>query len=505
MSDDLTLHPRVRQAIYEGNRDRPLTLNWAPIEPDAYDGLELPALSNRNAMKARAQIITEALAAGDRFISYSRYKQFYTYGQRYYRPTYTYHSILPAVDQLADAGLLEHEKVRPGHRGFQSRFRASAALLKEFAQVPVVYRPLEIVVLRDADGNPIDYRDNRDTHRMRKNLTALNEGLLSQQIGLGERIIREGDRLDNGGRAQAQLHRVFHRGDFGNGGRFYGGHWQNIGDRERITIDGQETVEIDYTGLHIRLLYQDIGKPMPTDPYDIDGWPRKQAKLALLIAINARTHIDAVRALADALRKGGGVSDPFATAEKLVRAVKARHPDIAHAIGSDAGVRLMRRDSDLAEQIMMEMVHAVGVVPLSVHDSFIVPATHKERLNEAMETALPCRTAGVKIPCRTAPNLETGFSVPDQGVPENTTYNMGERAGRQGGRRLGREGGGGTGAGGPAEPDERGRSDGLMSHVAGVIKEQLDEHEARMQPTPSEGLFFGAPTSRLRICRRRRA
>src|SRR5262245_22055834 len=97
MSDDLTLHPRVRQAIYEGKRDRPLTLNWAPVERDAYDCLGLPPLSNRNAMKARTQIITEALAAGDRYISYSRDNHFYTHGQRYYRSTYSYHSILPAA------------------------------------------------------------------------------------------------------------------------------------------------------------------------------------------------------------------------------------------------------------------------------------------------------------------------------------------------------------------------------------------------------------------------
>jgi hypothetical protein len=84
---------------------------------------------------------------------------------------------------------------------------------------------------------------------------------------------------------------VFHRGDFANGGRFYGGHWQNIpakGGRDRIFINGEPTTEVDYRGLHIRLLYQEAGKAMPADPYDIDGWPRKQAKLALLIAINAR-------------------------------------------------------------------------------------------------------------------------------------------------------------------------------------------------------------------------
>jgi hypothetical protein len=256
-------------------------------------------------MKARRQIIAEALVAGNRFISYSRRRAFYTETQRYYRPTYSYRSIIPPVDQLAAAGLIEHEKVPPGHRGFQSRFRATSDLLSVLSPVELQYKPLELIVLRDAAGNPIDYRDNRETRAMRKRLAELNEALLSQQIGLGDQIICEGDRLDNGGRAQTQLHRVFHRGDFANGSRFYGGHWQNIpakGGRDRIFINGEPTTEVDYRGLHIRLLYQEAGKPMPADPYDIDGLPRKQAKLALLIAINARGHTSAVRALADALR-----------------------------------------------------------------------------------------------------------------------------------------------------------------------------------------------------------
>jgi hypothetical protein len=446
MSDDLTLHPRVRRAIYEGKRDKPLTLNWTPIELDAYDCLGLPALSSRNAMKARTALITEALAAGDRWISYSRDKHFYTRGQRYYRPTYTYHSILPAVGQLADAGLFEHEKMPPGHRGFQSRFRATPALLAEMARVPIEYRPLEIIILRDADGNPVDYRDSRETRWMRKQLSEFNEALLGQQIALGDRIIREGDRLDNGGRAQAQLHRVFHRSDFNLGGRFYGAHWQNIpaeGARDQITINGEPTTEVDYTGLHIRLLYAEAGKPMPADPYDVDGWPRKQIKLALLIAINARTHIDAVRALADALRQSGGVADPYATAEALIRAAKTRHPDIAHTIGSDAGVRLMRQDSEIAARVMREVMRATGIVPLPIHDSFIVPTSRQQHLMEAMENALPCHTTRVKIPCHTTSNLETVFRLSDQGATENRCDNMGWRAGWDGG---------GVGTGRPAEP-----------------------------------------------------
>src|SRR5262249_38528450 len=130
----------------------------------------------------------------------------------------------------------------------------------------------------------------------------------------------------------------------------------------------------------------------------LDGWPRKQIKLALLIAINARTHIDAVRALADRLRLDS-VANPYPTAQGLIRAAKAAHPHIAHAIGSDAGVRLMRRNSEIAAQVMCQVLRATGILPLSVHDSFIVPIVHEGRLQEAMENALPCHTAGVKIPC----------------------------------------------------------------------------------------------------------
>jgi hypothetical protein len=267
---------------------------------------------------------------------------------------------------------------------------------------------------------------------MRKQLAEFNEALSGQLISVGDRIIREGDRLENGGRAQAKLHRVFNRGSFDYGGRFYGAHWQNIpaeGGRDRIKINGEETVELDYAGMHIRLLYAEAGKPAPADPYDVEGWPRKQIKLALLIAINARTHIDAVRALADALRLGGGVADPFATAQALIRAAKARHPHIAHAIASDAGVRLMRRDSEIAAQVMREVLRATGVMPLPVHDSFIVPISQQEGLMAAMENALPCHNERVKIPCCTASNLETAFSVADQGAIKNPCNNMG-RAGR---------------------------------------------------------------------------
>ena len=218
----------------------------------------------------------------------------------------------------------------------------------------------------------------------------LNEGLLAQQIGMDDQIIREGDPLDNGGRARTQMHRVFHRAKWWAGGRGYGPFWQNIpaDDRSRLTINGQATIEEDYAGIHIRLLYQEVGKEMVGDPYDIDGWPRKHAKLALLIGINAKNTTSAIRALADVLRGAPGVADPYEAAKRLLSAVKARHPDIAHAFGADAGVRLMNKDAAIAELVMMEMARATGIVPLCVHDSFVVPASQKGSLMETMERAL---------------------------------------------------------------------------------------------------------------------
>ena len=141
MSDDLTLHPLVREMIREGTRDKALTMNWGPVERDAYNGLGLRDLSPL-AMKARTQIITEALVAGERFISYSRRPAFYTESQRYFRPTYSYRGVILAVDQLATERLIEHEKAPPGHRGFQSRFRAAPALLQELSAVELQYKPL---------------------------------------------------------------------------------------------------------------------------------------------------------------------------------------------------------------------------------------------------------------------------------------------------------------------------------------------------------------------------
>jgi hypothetical protein len=388
------------------NRDHPLCCHWRPVAPDAYVALGLPPARSRAAAVARAQIITEAFVVGrsdnDSWISYSRREAFYTARRgRYWPTTYTYSTVVPAVDQLAASGLLDHQQMPPGHRGEQSRFKASVKLIKLLSQAPltVIHDPREVIILRGKDGNLIDYDETERSSRLRRNVREINEAILSAAIGIQDRTICEGDPLELGGvrigAASNQLHRVFNRGSFANGGRFYGPWWQNIPSERRtgITINGIQTIEMDYPRLHPTLMYAEAGKPMRGDPYDLPDWPRDLAKVAFNTLVNADTRQAAIRSITNEIRGARASSK----AQKLVRDIEAKHKAIAHMFGSGAGLRLMRRDSDMTERLLLRLAKR-GVVALPIHDSYIVPncITDKGELMEGMAEALH-KSVGNKV------------------------------------------------------------------------------------------------------------
>lgn len=128
--------------------------------------------------------------------------------------------------------------------------------------LPVVFNPLEVVRLKDAEGRLVEYRDTAATERMRRNLETINEALRAERIDLeAPGVVTENDIIRRGDQKlhkQLQLlWRVFNRGRFTLGGRSYGGWWQTVRriDRSYISLDGEPTVEHDYEQLHPRLLY----------------------------------------------------------------------------------------------------------------------------------------------------------------------------------------------------------------------------------------------------------
>jgi hypothetical protein len=113
-------------------------------------------------------------------------------------------------------------------------------------------------------------------------------------------------------------------------------------------------------------------------------------KVALLILINARTPASARFALANHETMTAvapvGSQEAIRTAARLISDIKRVHVPIAGAFHSDAGARLMRLDSELAETVMHMMLRQ-GILVLPVHDSFLVPASKVKILEEAMVKA----------------------------------------------------------------------------------------------------------------------
>lgn len=245
----------------------------------------------------------------------------------------------------------------------------------------------ETVILRDADENVVEYEDTASTNLMRENLRIINRRLASSRIVLeiNDTMYAEIVARINGDRdperrtidfTNDQLYRIFNNSSWEQGGRFYGGWWQNIPKeyRKYIDINHKPTVELDYSGHHIRILYANENLNPPDEPYDLTEYGREDQKQAVLIMLNAFDEGAAVKAMA---KKG------IRNAKRLTKALAQRHSQIQQHFFSGIGLNLMYQDSIIAEKVMLLMLER-GAVVLPVHDSFIVRNSYDRELEEIM-------------------------------------------------------------------------------------------------------------------------
>lgn len=193
--------------------------------------------------------------------------------------------------------------------------------------------------------------------------------------------------------------RIFSRGSWYAGGRYYAP-FQNIPSdiRLHLTIDGKSMVSLDYSSLHPRLLYNEVGIVMPHDPYCIEEYDRKIAKVATNIAINAQSRDSAIKAIARrcfSKPRGGEHAnrDELAQAERLMDSILDFHDPIRGAFGSDAGVRLQHVDAQ-AMRTVTKKCQAAGIQMLPVHDEALVEERHASTVQGFMIDALAQCTKG---------------------------------------------------------------------------------------------------------------
>ena len=176
------------------------------------------------------------------------------------------------TDYLADRGLIDLHIGRRNDKDKNTSWciplMPLIAIIDKHGAELRLHRKTQFAIVRDSDKNPIPVYTNRAKalrlHRLAKPVREHYETWLNHTATL------------DGSYLLPWLRRLFNR-NMDLGGRFYG-HYQNIpsADRERIRIDGEHTVELDYSAFHIAVLYALEGSRPGRDPYVIEGHKDKR-------------------------------------------------------------------------------------------------------------------------------------------------------------------------------------------------------------------------------------
>lgn len=174
-------------------------------------------------------------------------------------------------------------------------------------------------------------------------------------------------------------------GDWKHGGRFYAHGMFDMVDyqqlskekRSTIKINGENTAEVDYSCLHLSLMYAKCGKQLTKDAY---GWckNREIAKKITIICLNNNTYAGALASCRKYLSDIG--IDVYYGRPTLnyVCDMLNYHSEIRGIFfkkNCDA-LYMQHVDSNIIEKVLKSL-HKRNIPALPVHDSVIVPAKYR--------------------------------------------------------------------------------------------------------------------------------
>jgi hypothetical protein len=187
----------------------------------------------------------------------------------------------------------------------------------------------------------------------------------------------------------SKLHRVFNERNWNKGGRFYGAAHIMLGGAPRkcIIIDGEPCVELDYSGLHIRMLYHKEGLDFGDECYVYhkgeNDLERNRMKLLQLIAINANKE-DAPGAIGNAwISDGIFPENEEHPIKDRIKIFMDYHKPVSQYLFTGIGIDLQYLDSIIMEHVLKDCL-AYGIPALPVHDSVVVPRSGADRAREIM-------------------------------------------------------------------------------------------------------------------------
>ena len=344
--------------------------------------------------------------------------------------------IIEIINHAHAAGLID-KKTGSEQSGKTTRIRATALLATAFKQSDLSllemtqeYPNKEVIVL-----NQKEYKDEKEITKtveyldtdyqpigdMRQELQQYNALLWRTHIDIPTRqkpFIGQPYWDREAGKTKTKrvrltqdnkfVRRVFYRANWNLGGRFHGGWWQNINSdlRKQIYINDRSTVEQDYSGLHVNLLYGLKGiQPPLEDHYEVEHLlldfstkeQRKIVKGVVLNAINANNTKSAYAAFRQQQETGSrekSLKDK--QLEALLKAFKRKHPKIQESLCSDKGVELMHMDGRITAKVIKHFTNK-NIPILSIHDSYITQNQHTGELRKVMNKVVEEELNGFKI------------------------------------------------------------------------------------------------------------
>ena len=357
----------------------------------------------------------------------NKYTGFYRMVTKYspagrYNPLHITKTTIRVVDHLIVLNLIEYH---PGHhrregkgKSHMSRMRAKPALIEvldkhgwnELTVARAANTECIVLRTRDPTGDRVvelEYEDTDDTRRMREELCRYNNILRTTFVDIPEYPVEgvlssSGSRIIRINPTNKFVRRIFNNGVWEDGGRFYGPWWQSVPKewRKRIRIDDEQTIEWDYSGLHIIILYAlnrlDYWKEDGDDTYRLPNREpserlRSLLKLVLLVTINTPDINAALRGIRWEMVQNPTeyewVKEEGIVLKEVIEEFVQRHRPIEEYFFSEMGVNLQFFDSRIAEIIINELTFR-GIPCLTIHDSFITTRQEEQYLESVMNRAI---------------------------------------------------------------------------------------------------------------------
>lgn len=261
----------------------------------------------------------------------------------------------------------------------------------------------EVIILKRAKESyndekaPIQYQDTTFTNKARAELRLINDFLAKADIQVSG---YEVEALDRG------LRRVFNGSSFEQGGRLFGGFWQGMSKRDRldrVLINGEEVIELDYDNMAPTILYGLAGEK---SPLNIDGYVIPNLRIfdanktpsdyrgAMKMLFNSMLHSSKPL---NRLPKGlkvqlRGIS--YQNVGELERLIKAHNKPIARFLNTGKGLAIFHKESSVMVETLLNL-NAKRIVALPIHDSVIVAKSKAKRAKKIMEDAF-IKVVGIK-------------------------------------------------------------------------------------------------------------